>query len=70
MIADTTDRQQVVAFMKGIERYIFVYERGDEQTVYQTLGRFAGDARLSLSWWDAAVLTQRIREREKGGKDG
>lgn len=66
MQADTDKR--VVAFVKGIERYIFQYERGDELAVYRTLGRFAGDAQLSFSWWDAAVLSQRIRAREKGGK--
>jgi hypothetical protein len=51
----------VVALVKDAERYIFLYDNDSAPALMQTLGRFAGDPELSFSWYDAAVLSQKVR---------
>ncbi len=51
----------VVALVKDEERYIFLYDNDSSSALMQTLGRFAGDPELSFSWYDAAVLSQKVR---------
>ena len=51
----------VLALVKGEERYIFLYDDESPQALLQQLGRFAADPELSFSWYDAAVLSQRVR---------
>lgn len=51
----------VVALVKDTERYVFVYDDQSAPALMQTLGRFAGDPELSFSWYDAAVLSQKVR---------
>ena len=52
----------VLALVKGEERYIFLYDDGHKSDALRTLGRFASNPELSFSWYDAAVLSQRIRQ--------
>jgi hypothetical protein len=52
----------VVALVKEGEKYIFLYDHESVPNVLQTFGRFAGDPELSFSWYDAAVLSQRVRQ--------
>src|SRR5580765_2679115 len=52
----------VLALVKGEERYIFLYDDEHRSEALKTLGRFASNAELSFSWYDAAVLSQRIRQ--------
>lgn len=57
------DGLNVIAFVKDGQRYVFVYD-DDEQTVtslLQTFGRYASDSELNFSWYDAAVMSQRVR---------
>ena len=60
----------VVALVKDAERYIFLYDNESAPALMQTLGRFAGDPDLSFSWYDAAVLSQKVRRlsREADGE--
>jgi hypothetical protein len=51
----------VVALVKDAERYIFLYDHESAPALMQTLGRFAGDPELNFSWYDAAVLSQKVR---------
>ena len=51
----------VVALVKDGERYIFLYDAESAPALMQTLGRFAGNPDLSFSWYDAAVLSQKVR---------
>jgi hypothetical protein len=37
--------------------------------VLQTLGRFAANEELSFSWYDAAVLTQKVQALVPGDHD-
>jgi hypothetical protein len=51
----------VLALVKNDERYIFLYEEGSADKLLQTFGRYAADPDLSFSWYDAAVLSQKVR---------
>jgi hypothetical protein len=52
----------VLALVKGEERYIFLYDDEHRSEALRTLGRFASNPELSFSWYDAAVLSQRVRQ--------
>ena len=54
----------VLALVKGEERYIFLYDDDSRAEALRTLGRFASDNELSFSWYDAAVLSQKVRNAE------
>lgn len=51
----------VLAFIKGEERYLFLYKDETRSETLKTLGRFASNPELNFSWYDAAVLSQRVR---------
>ncbi|MGE5191263.1 MAG: hypothetical protein ACM3U2_02095 [Deltaproteobacteria bacterium] len=59
----------VVALVKDAERYIFLYDNESAPALMQTLGRFAGDPDLSFSWYDAAVLSQKVRRLNREADD-
>lgn len=52
----------VLALIKGEERYIFLYDDTNRTETLRTLGRFAADPQLSFSWYDAAVMSKKVRE--------
>ena len=51
----------VLALVKGSERYIFLYDDRNRANLLRVLGRFASSPDLSFSWYDAAVLSQKVR---------
>lgn len=51
----------VLALVKGEERYVFLYDDSHRAAALRTLGRYASNPDLSFSWYDAAVLSQKIR---------
>jgi hypothetical protein len=50
-----------LALVKGDERYVFLYDDAHRAETLRTLGRFASNPALSFTWWNAAVLSQKIR---------
>jgi hypothetical protein len=52
----------VVALVRGEEQYIFVFDPSRRTELLRLLGRYAADPKLSFNWFDAAVLSQKIRE--------
>ncbi len=52
----------VLALVKGKERYIFLFDDGNRSEALRTLGRYASNKELSFTWYDAAVLSQKIRQ--------
>jgi hypothetical protein len=52
----------VLALVKGEERYIFLFDDQNRAEALRTLGRFASNPELSFTWYDAAVLSQKIRK--------
>jgi hypothetical protein len=53
----------VLALIKGGERYVYVYDDASREKLIATLRSQAADPALSLSWFDVAVLTDRTREQ-------
>ncbi len=56
------DDINVLALVKGRERYIFLFDDTQRADALRTLGRFASNTDLSFSWYDAAVLSQKVRQ--------
>jgi hypothetical protein len=52
----------VLALVKGEERYVFLFDDENRAETLRTLGRYASNPDLSFSWYDAAVLSQKIRQ--------
>lgn len=52
----------VLALVKGEERFIFLYDDANRTETLRMLGRFAADADIDFTWYDAAVLSKRIRD--------
>ena len=59
----------VLALLKNGERYVFLYDDQSLETLLQTLGKYASDPELSFSWYDAAVLSQRVRQTPTDSPD-
>lgn len=51
----------VLALVKGDERYIFLYDDSNRAEALRTFGRFASNPDLTFTWYDAAVLSQKLR---------
>ena len=52
----------VLALMKGEERYVFLFDDDHRGETLRTLGRYATNPELSFTWYDAAVLSQKVRQ--------
>jgi hypothetical protein len=53
----------VLALLKGEERYVFVYDDDSQPQLLDAVRDQAADPGLSLSWFDASVLTRKAREQ-------
>lgn len=58
----------VLALVKGEERYIFLFTDENRGEALRTLGRYASDPELTFTWYDAAVLSQKIRQTAPADK--
>ena len=54
--------------VKEHERFVFLYDECSRAELLQTLGRFAGDPELSFTWYDAALLSQRLRKQMRASQ--
>lgn len=52
-----------VALAKGRERYILLFTAANRSAALRTIGRWASNPELNFTWYDAARLTQKIREQ-------
>ena len=55
----------VLALVKGEERYVYVYDDGSRQPLLEVFQEQAADPALSLNYFDAAVLTEKAHEQAK-----
>ena len=55
----------VLALVKGSERYVFLYDDTSRAETLRVLGRYASNPELSFTWYDAAVLSQKIRQESQ-----
>jgi hypothetical protein len=60
-----TRELNVLALFKGEERYIFVYDDDSREALIDDIRHRAADPAVPINWFDAAVLTRRVREHEE-----
>ncbi|MCA9035831.1 MAG: hypothetical protein KDA91_11915 [Planctomycetaceae bacterium] len=51
----------VLALVRDGHRFVFLYDDNSVETVLATLSEYASDPDLEFTWYDAAVLAQRVR---------
>lgn len=57
------DREiNVLALVKGEEKFIFLFDDENRDDTLRQLARFAANPELDFSWHDAAMLSRKIRE--------
>jgi hypothetical protein len=54
---------------KGAQKFIFRYDRGDEDKLIDTLIDLAKDSRTDFDWFDAAVLSFKLTQSLIGQAD-
>lgn len=52
----------VLALVKGEDRFIFLFDDVNRDETLRQLARFAADPELDFSWYDAAMLSRKIRD--------
>jgi hypothetical protein len=57
----------ILALLKGDERYIFVYDDQSRPPLIDAFRDQAANPHLSFTWFDAAILTEKAREQAKQG---
>ncbi len=55
------DGINVLALVKGTERYVFLYDDQSRTATLRVLGQYASNPDLSFTWYDAARLSQQMR---------
>jgi len=53
----------VLALIRGPERFIFVYDETSREEILHAIRNAAANPDVSLSWFDAAVLTTRAQQQ-------
>jgi len=61
------DDINVLALVKGRERYVFLYDDTQRAEALRMLGRYASRPDLSFTWYDAAVLSRKVRQSNPSG---
>ncbi len=51
----------VLAMVREHHRFVFVYDDHSIDTLLETLSQYAEDPDLEFTWYDAAMLAQRVR---------
>lgn len=59
-----TRELNVLALFKGTQRYIFVYDDASQEAVIDDIRDQAADPASPINWFDAAVLTERVRNHQ------
>ena len=60
-----TQELNVLALFKGDERFIFVYDDESKNELIDEIRHRAADPSVAMNWFDAAVLTERVRNQER-----
>jgi hypothetical protein len=53
----------VLALIRGTERFVYVYDDESREALVEAIRAQAADPAVRLSWYDAAVLTERARRQ-------
>ena len=55
------EEMNMLALVKGEEKYVFLFDDKNRSETLRQLGKYASNPELSFTWYDAAVLSQKIR---------
>lgn len=55
----------VLALIKGDERYVYVYDDSSRAKLLDAFRDHAADPCLALNWFDAAILTEKAKEQAR-----
>ena len=57
----------MITLVKGEERYIYLFPDSDDgrSNILRVIGRHANSTELSLTWYDAALISEKIRKTMK-----
>lgn len=64
--ADVRRELNVLALIKGNERYVYLYDDDSRPSLIDALRDHAANPGLNFTWFDAAVLTEKAREQSRG----
>ena len=64
-----TRELNVLALFKGNERYIFVYDDDSRDALIDDIRDKAADPTVPINWFDAAVLTERVRNHQESQQE-
>jgi len=67
--ADMSRAVNVLALVRDGQKYIFLYDDNSVQQVMSQLAEFAADPELDFTWYDAATLSQRVRDLQSEEAD-
>lgn len=56
----------VLALIKGEDRYVYIYDDGSKETLIEALHNHAARTDLNLNWFDAAILTDKAEQQTEG----
>jgi hypothetical protein len=59
----------ILALLKGGERYVYVYDDDSRQSLIGALRDQAANPGLSLTWFDAAVLIEKAQQQAPADPD-
>ncbi len=52
----------VLALVREEHRFVFLYDDDSIDTMLATLSQYANDPELDFTWYDAAMMAQRVRK--------
>jgi hypothetical protein len=55
----------ILALIKGVERYVFVYDDPSRNALVEAFRDLAANPDMSFNWFDAVVLTDKAREQAR-----
>ena len=56
----------VLALVKGEERFVFLFDDENRDETLRQLARYAANPELDFTWYDAAMLSRKIRDAVPG----
>ncbi|MBW7905590.1 MAG: hypothetical protein LC135_03770 [Phycisphaerae bacterium] len=63
-----TAEPRQLSLVKGRERYLFSYHRGQEAELIASFVRLAEDARCGFTWLDAAILSFQVERQDESAE--
>jgi hypothetical protein len=64
-----TRERNVIALFKGQVRYIFVYDDESRDALIDDIRDKAANPAITINWFDAAVLTERVRNHQESPQE-